>query len=122
MCIYFQFDSISLPLTVNMAGNNVAIELFGFIKRTHENVGIFRASLDSINPKNCLILVGEAQFFISSVAYLLFETSSIVDYGMVFFTCASINLSITIYLLLFWQTTDILNYIENCERFIEKSK
>lgn len=109
-----------------MAGANVAIKLFGFIKKTYENIGIFRPQLSQnnklINFKTGLILVGEAQFFTSAVAYLLFEANSIVEYGMVFFTCTSTCLSITKYLLLSWQMTNIFNYIGNCEQFIEKSE
>lgn len=122
----FNYDSISLTLSVNMAGNDVAIKLFGFVRRTFENIGIsrppFRQNNNPINFKKWLIPVGEGQFFISTAAHLLFETNSSVEYGMVFFTCASISLSITIYLILSWQMTDILDYIGNCERFIEKSE
>lgn len=126
MCVFIA-DPFSSPLAVNMAGDNkVSIKLFGFIKKTCENIGIFRPQLSQnskfINFKTGLLLFGETQFFISTTGYLLFEANSIVEYGMVFFTCTSIVLSIIFYSILTWQMANILNYIENCERFIEESE
>lgn len=112
-------------LTINMAGSD-KIQLFRSIQRICHDIGIIPPKSNQkhrpFNVKNCVFLFCLAQFNMSSAAYLLFDTISMTEYGMVFFTCATVTLAIILYLIFFWQIKDILNYIENCEGFIKKSE
>lgn len=110
-----------------MAGG-VKIQLFKLLQKICNDIGIFPPESDqkhnSINVKNCVFLFCLAQFYISSAAYLLYDTNtnSMTEYGMVFFICATVALAFILYLIFYWQMSDILNYIENCEGFIKKSE
>lgn len=102
------------------------IKLFQFIQKTYQEVGLLAPQSNQkcsrINTKNCLILFCHAQLFITSACYSLFEGRSMLDYGMVFFTCTTAVFGFITYLILLWQMDNILSYIEHCERFIEKSE
>lgn len=102
------------------------IELFSFIQKVYQDIGIFppksnQSPKSHINLKNWFILFCLVQFFISTAAFL-FHANSMIEYGMVFFACTTTVLSITVYLIIVWQMKNILKYIENCERFVEKSE
>lgn len=117
-------DLVSLLLTIKMTGggNGGKIKLFRFIQTTYQTVGIIPPQPNSINTKKWYFLLGLVQFFISTVAYLLFEANSIIEYGMVFYTCTTALFSFVVYLVLHWQMKNTLNFIESCDRFIEKSE
>lgn len=123
--IIFIVNLFSLSLTLKMAGND-EIKLFQFIQKTYKNIDIHQSEPNGnrspLNLKNVFILFCHAQFFISSTTYILFNAKSMIEYGMAFFICTSIVASGTVYLVLTWQIKITLNYIENCERFIEKSE
>lgn len=44
-----------------------------------------------------------------------------IEYGMSVYSTISLTLFLAEHLLIFWQMKNILNYIDSCERFIEKS-
>lgn len=124
----FVFSSsnwVSLSLAINMAGND-KIKFFQFIQKIYQEIGIHprrsNQKRNAINWKKWLNLFCLAQFFITSAAYLLFDAKSMIEYGMAFFTCATVVASTIIYLVLFWQMKNTLDYIERCERFVEKSE
>lgn len=102
------------------------IELFKFTQKTCQDIGIYppdaNRNASPLNLKNVLVLFCLGQFFISSAANFSFDASSMIEYGMAFFTCLSTSLSIITYLIIIWRLKIILNYIETCKRFIEKSK
>lgn len=127
-CIYLpatESNSVSLSLILNMAGGD-RIKLFKFIQKSYQEIGIHSSHSDqncrSINLKVWFILLCHAHFFISSAANLVFEANSMIEYGMACYTCSTTVFSIVTYLISFWQMENILSYIENCERFIEKSE
>ena len=109
-----------------MASRRDKIKLFKFNLKIYQEIVVFPPQHDlNHNPNNLrkqLYLLCFAQFFISTTAYLWFQANSMTEYGLVFFTCISIALSFTYYLTELWRINKILNYIENCERFIEKSE
>lgn len=108
-----------------MAGGG-KIELFKFIQKNYQAIGIYppgtNMNCHSINAKKWLIIFSLGQMFITSLIYLFVEAHSMIEYGMTFHTCGALVLSIIVYSILFWQMENILNYIENCERFVEKSE
>lgn len=109
-----------------MAGGGDKIELFKFIKTIFQHIGLVSSQSKpirrSFNWKNWFFLIGNAQFFISSAAYLLLEANSLLEYGRVFCNCTLVIAATAFYFLLLWQLDNILIYIRNCEGFIEKSK
>lgn len=116
---------VSLSLAINMAGGG-AIKLFKFTQKAYQGIGIYppesNQSRSRINAKNYFFLVCQAQYFITTAAYLLFEANSMIEYGMTFFTCTTVITVIALYTILLGRMQNILNYIENCDRFIEKSE
>lgn len=112
-------------MTVIMAGG-VKIQLFKFIQNTYQAIGIYppesNQNRNLNNWKKWFNLFCLAQFFITSASYVLFEAKTMIEYGMVFFTCATVVASTIIYLVLFSQLKNTSNYIGNCERFFEKSE
>lgn len=111
---------------MNMAAAvGVKIHLFKFTQKAYQDIGIIPFQTNQkrsfVNSKNLFFLYLFAVSIASSAAYLLFEACSIIEYGMVFFTCTTVVLIFIEYLIILWQMENILSYIENCERFIEKS-
>lgn len=102
------------------------IELFIFVQKTYQDYGLLlpksNRNHSPINWKFLLMLFCLAQFFITSAAYAAFEASSMIEYAMAFYTCVTVSASTVIYMELFWQMKDVLNYVENCKRFIESSE
>lgn len=120
------FTLVSSSLTIKMVGRG-KIHLFKFTQQTCQLIGIFpfKSKLKSkfhSNAKYCSFLFCLTMSFISSAVYLLFEANSIIEYGITSFSCVTIVLSFIAYLIFLLQTKHILSYIENCERFIGKSK
>lgn len=107
-----------------MASGGDSIKLFKFIQKTYRDIGIYppepNQSRSPINSKNCFFLYCLAQFSLTSYAYFWFQANSMIEYGMVFYTCSTTILSIVVYLIQIWQMKKFLNFIENCERFVEK--
>lgn len=110
-----------------MASGDDKIKLFKFTQKLYRNIGILPPKSNPrisspINLKNFLFLLCLTQFFTSTVAYLWFDVHSMTQYGVTFYSCTSIAFAITLYVILLWQMENILKYIQNCERFIEKSE
>lgn len=108
-------------------GAGDTIKLFRFIQKTYQAIGVFppksNQNRSPINFKDWFFIFCEVLFFISTAAHLFFEANnSMIEYGLIFFTCTTSIFCIVTYLILFWQMKNILNFIENCERFVEKSK
>lgn len=118
---------ISFSLSIDMASRGGGtIKLFRFIQKTYKYIGIYPPKPNDIRSpiilKNWLVLLCEAQFFISSIAFLMFEANSMIEFGMASFMSATVLLCSVLYLVLFWEMKNILDFIGNCERFIEKSE
>lgn len=108
-----------------MAGGS-KIELFKFIRKTYQDIGFLSPQSNRngsfFNTKNWLHLFCVTISFLSTTAYLLFEAAAMTEYGVAFFVATSILLAIIKYSIICWQMENVLSYIENCERFIEKSE
>lgn len=63
-----------------------------------------------------------AQTFILTVAFLLFEAKSLVDYAIGFFSLIGAIDCIILYSISIWQLVNTLKFIGTVEEFIEKSK
>ena len=101
-----------------MAGRD-KIKLFKFIREICHELKNFLSKFNQ-NPNSILFFI--VQFLISTALYLVFEANSMNDYGFPFFTCLTMVSEIIYYSSGLSQMENILNYIENCEDFIEKSE
>lgn len=114
---------ISSTLAINMPGVG-KIELFKFTQKTYQHIGIYPPASDQnrcpIKSKTCFVPFSLAICLSLSVAYFFSEANSMIEYGMSFYSTISLTLFITEHLLIFWQMQNILNFIGNCERFVEK--
>lgn len=107
-----------------MAGDG-KIELFKFIRKTYQDNGIDTSESNQgsgTNFNKWFAISGLGQLFITSAAYLLLAADSMIEYGRVFFTCATVLFYIILNLIFIWQMKNVLNYIGNCEQFIGTSK
>lgn len=108
-----------------MAGDKT-IKLFKFTQKMYEIVGICSQYSNqeriSRNVKHCLILCCLVQLLLSSAAYLWLEADSMIEYGMLSYSCTTLILGIIIYSIVVLRTEQFFNYIQNFERFIAKSK
>lgn len=100
-----------------MAGSLRFLQLF---QRIHKFVGIQNGSL--IDTRGVLFVVFNAQFLLTSIAFIGFEAKSMFDYGIEFFVLICITNSMIVYFLFIWRFENSKNFIENCEKFMAKSK
>lgn len=68
------------------------------------------------------MLTGLSVFMLPSFFYVVFETNSMFDFGMGFFIMIDNLNGFAVYLLFGWQLENMSEFIENCEKFIEKSE
>lgn len=95
-----------------MAGR-VKIKLFTIIQKLYQIIGVTNKN----GIRTYFFLFCFAQFSFSSAAHLLFEASSLTEYGLVFY----VSITTAIYAL-FWQMENTVDYIDNVEKFIQKSE
>lgn len=106
-------------LSINMVGC-ATIQLFKSAQSICQEAGIYPSEFN--HRRRYTILFCLANNFISTAGYLIFEANSMHEYGMVFFNCTTELFCCMLFTILFWQMKNILNHIEKCERFIEKSE
>ena len=106
-----------------MAGTS--IKLFQFIQKYYRFVGIVKPESNQIrhsfNRINWLIIFCYGQTTVSTIAFLLFETKSVLDFGTCMYYLMSEFVSGSFYLIPIWKIGKLSNFIENCEAFIETS-
>lgn len=102
------------------------IEFFSFVQKLHRTVGIYPSQPNQkpwpINWKKAVYLFFSAQFMLTTVAFLVLDGDSMIEYGLGFFVLLSVASTTAIYLLFIWQMQHTLQFIGNCEGFIEKSE
>lgn len=106
-----------------MAGS---IQLFQLVQKVHRSFfGIYTHRLNpkprSTNSTVAILLISCAQFMFTMAGFFLFDAKSMFDYGFAFFALVSISNSIAIYLIFIWQSENTFAFVQNGDRFIEKS-
>lgn len=106
-----------------MAG---ALKLFQFLQRYWETIGICQSQLNQKQNliyliKTCVI-IGSIQSICSLTAFLVFEANSIFEFGFGFYVVNVTIAGFAFYIIAIGQLSDTLEFVGNCERFIEKSK
>lgn len=103
-----------------------SIKFLRFVGEFHETIGIYPPQSNQAqfltNSTQKIFLFCCAQIIFTTQAFFLFEADSMFDCGFGFYVLiAMINITI-IYLIFIGQLNNTLKFIENCERFIGKSK
>lgn len=101
-----------------MAGSLKFLQLF---QKFHEIIGISQRPF-SIKSRKTIFLICNAQFELTTIAFLVLEAKSMFDYGFGFFVGIYIINDVINYLLLNWKFGNTLKLIENCKKFIGESK
>ena len=107
-----------------MAGGS--IKLFQFTQKYCQTFGICPPQPNqnryNLNLASWCILFFLNQAFMSIVAFLLFEADSMNEFGIKIFACLTILASDIYSLVAYWQVEIIPKFVENWEKFIEKSE
>lgn len=106
-----------------MAGS---IRFLQFVQKFYRIIGIDPSQRGqnqrSTNSTQKFFLIGSAQSMFTTAAFLMFEATSIFNYGYAFYILISIINSATIYVIFILRSGNTSKFIENCERFIAKSE
>lgn len=101
------------------------IELFQTVQSLYKMLGVHPPHPDrspSFNCKFSLVLLTEALIFFESIAFMIFEANSVMDYGNAF-SASLMFISALFYCIVNKiRMPNILELIENCEKFIDNSK
>lgn len=112
--------SISFLWDAKMAGS---IRFLQFVQKFYQIIGVGRNQAPhSTRSTQKFFLIGSAQSMFTTAAFLMYEATSIFNYGYAFYILISIINSATIYVVFIWRSENTSKFIENCERFIEKSE
>lgn len=101
------------------------IQLFQTVKGFYNTMGIYSPQTDQILPFNWKLLFflwNMIQAFIGMIAYILFESSSSAELGLLCFGLICFIYSFSELLISLWRIPEILKFIELCEQFVEKRK
>lgn len=112
--------AISLFATANMSGS---VKLFQFIQKCHQMIGIH-----SIEPnqnqwytkRTAIFMSFSTQCILTSSGFLLFKAESMFEYGFTYFILITLIVETINYTLFIWQSENTIEFIDNCEKFIEK--
>lgn len=101
------------------------VKLFQLVQKIYKMMGICPPQPDqkhSFNSRILVVLFIVSQFLFSSVAFLLFQASSIQNRADSFYFSLSIANCGVYIIVSHWKIPKILNLIENFEKFVEQSK
>lgn len=109
-----------------MAGGD-SIKLFQFIQKYYRAIGIHKPESNqvdrqSFNSINWFFFLNVIPMLIATTAFFLYKAESMFEYGLSVYYVFSLTFGEIFYVLPIWQTENLSKFIENCERFIEKSK
>lgn len=106
-----------------MAGS---IKLFQFFQKFQQTMGICPSQPNQneyfITARKMCVFFCNTQITLTMIAFLVFETVSMFEFGFTFFLTNGMINSIVVYIISAWQVENTLKFIESCEGFIAKSK
>lgn len=107
-------------LIITMAGS---IKLFQFFQMFHQVIGICEP-YEQYPTKSLktIFLFCLAQYILTTALFLAFEATSIFEYGFAFYILFTIINFTIIYSIFISQPESTFQFIQNCEKFIQKSK
>lgn len=103
-----------------------SVKLFSFGKKLSHVIGISLAASDDDDDRrfnwiNRMVIVIEVVWFLLSVAIIVYGENSMFEYGISFFAAFVGIFAFCEYLAMIWRKDNISSFINNLERFIEKS-
>lgn len=101
------------------------MKLFQNVRSNFEKMGIdsYQTNqVQSFNGKVPLILLCLVIMFISTTAAVVLKATAIFEYAICFYFNATRSTVMAIYLIYLFKMSKITKFIENSERFIEKSE
>lgn len=107
-----------------MAGS---VKLFRFFQKFHQIGGIYapqsnhKPFVNHTKSIKSVFLFAYAQYIFTLALFMALEAVSIFEYGFSFYILITIINTAIVYLMFISQTESTFKFIENCERFIEKS-
>lgn len=107
-----------------MAGP-IKIKLFQSLRKYFETLGTLSPETEDNHPfnwRNTFVLFGYFQLFASVLAFTMFEATQVVEFGLNYYGYMTEVLCAFAITTQIYRMVDILELIENCEEFIEKSK
>lgn len=103
-----------------------SVQLFHSFQKFHQIIGIYSSQPSRtdclINLTNKVFIVSSVLYLITTVTFLVFDATSLFDYGFESYVLIAIITGTVIYLLFIWQHEGTLDFIQNCEKFIGKSE
>lgn len=104
-----------------------SIKLFQFMQKHYRAIGIQPHELNQIdhsffNTKNWILFICLIQLIITILAFLLFKARSMFELGLSVCFLLGLSAAGIFYIIYIWQIDNISKFIENCEKFIERSK
>lgn len=107
-----------------MAGQ--PIKVFQFIQNFQKSIGIVASQSNqkqyAINLKSVIFQLCALELTLTTGAFVFFEAKSMFQYGFAAFVLVTTVSSSLFYLSFSFKLKNTLEFIENCEEFIKKSK
>lgn len=110
-----------------MAGGK-SIKLFQFNRKYLQKIGIElqRSNQNrlgsNLKAMNVVFIVSLANLAMPSAAFLFNDAKAMGEYCITFYAIICAIVTKVMYSIFIWKLEDMLNFIENCEQFIEKSE
>lgn len=105
-----------------MAGGS--IKLFQFTQNYCQILGIYsNKNRYKLIAMRLIVVFCAVVFAAALIAFLLYDAKSMCEYGVTVFILTSICVGMYAYFFTsIWERENIFKFIENCEKFIKKSK
>lgn len=111
-------------LSIEIVGGN-SMKLFQFNQKLCQTLGIGGHEINqnrcTFEWKNAIFAFYSTQLAVLITAFLLYDASTMDEYGVGFVTVICVTQSTVYYFSLLWKQNEILKFIGNCERFIGMS-
>lgn len=101
------------------------IKLFQFVLQGYQTMGIYPSQSNQNllpNTKNVYFLLSMIRLFLSLIAFIVFEATSVNDFVKTFFASMITLCALVCFLITIWKIQQILMLIEHFEEFIGKRK
>lgn len=108
-----------------MAGRN-SLELFQFPQKVCQTIGIDTTGSNEkrfqLISMQSFCIISLIQLAMATAAFLAYDAKLMAEFGIGFYVLITTIHGIITYMTVVSKTDDILNYVNNCKRFIENSK
>lgn len=116
---------MSVIVLLAVSTTSAKMRLFQNVRTYFETIGIYSQQTNqaqSINLKIPLLSLSTIVMFVSTSAYLIFKATAVFDVAICFYWSITRPTTLAIYLTIWLQMPQIIKFIGNCERFVNKSE